>query len=637
MSENDLKIEKLIKKTRNRICKVTFYKSLLFVITLGFCVWGLFQLIALFVPFYGAKIFGSAAFLVVLIAGVIITVNKYPTLKQAAIKLDSAGYKERVLTAMELKGKNDVFSNLQKEDAIEATKQISLKKTFPFNIKWKMFLFAFLSFLFVLSTAMIPAKSKDIAEENHILKQEISEAEEELEDLVAEMIDTRELSDEEITKLEEYLDEAKQELKEAENVNEIDKIKERFENKMYTSIGEEAPNNAKQEAMAIENALNEARNGNLSIKDQEEIADRLDELAEKNQDEEMERLAQEMQQELENDGQLSNDTIAQAQQSLQPYIQSPVGPQFGTQQQGGQQGQQTQQGNQQGQQGGQDGQQGGQQSGGQQGGQNGQQGGQQSGGQQGGQDGQQGGQQSGGQQGGQDGQQGGQQSGGQQGQQGGQDGQQGGQQGGQDGQQGGQDGQQGGQDGQQGGQDGQQGGQDGQQGGQDGQQGGQDGQQGGQQGGQGGQQGGQGGQEGQQGGQQGGQGGQQGGQQGAQQGGQNSQGGQQGSQGGQQGGQGGGWDTGSKIGQESAFQGGGERVMVSDQNSGPNQFMTGQANSQGSSQLTPSQNAQVWAGENVQYEQVIGDYTRQAYDNMNQSQIPDSMKDMVKEYFSNLN
>jgi len=69
----------------------------------------------------------------------------------------------------------------------------------------------------------------------------------------------------------------------------------------------------------------------------------------------------------------------------------------------------------------------------------------------------------------------------------------------------------------------------------------------------------------------------------------------------------------------------------------PNENLTGQANQNGNSKLSQSQNGYVTAGEKKTYNQVIGDYAKKAYDNMNQSKIPGTMKDMVKNYFSNLN
>ena len=442
--EIDKRIEQIVKSARKRLCKIKFYKALLLFLIIGLVVWGIFQTIALIVPFYSASLVGIAACMVIIVAGIIITIVRYPSMKEAALKLDSKGFNERVTTSMQLKGKQDVFSTIQKNDTIAKTNGISMRKIFPLRINKLLFLFLFLSAIFVLTTAMMPAKSKELAVENHLLAEEIKEAEEELEDVVAEIIETHDLTAEEVQKLEEMVEEGKKELKECEDANEVGKVKDRIETKMYEYIGENLTDINKREAEAISNGLEAAKNGEIKTKDQEEIAKELEELAKKNQDEALKNTAEQMQNELNENGQISDDTANQAQQQLQPYInpngnpaQNPGGDPYqnqngqqGGQQQGGQNGQNGQQGpdGQNGQNGGQQGQNGGQQGGQQNGGQNGQQNGgqngQQNGGQQqGGQNGQNGqnGQQNGGQQQGQNGGQQGQYGpNGQQGQQGGQ-------------------------------------------------------------------------------------------------------------------------------------------------------------------------------------------------------------------------
>ena len=253
--EADKLIEKVVKNARKRLCKIKFYKGLLLFLIIGLSLWGLMQLISLIVPFYSATIIGIILCAVTLVVGIIITVVRYPSMKEAALKLDSKGFKERVTTSMELRGKKDIFSTMQKNDTLEKTAGISMRKIFPMKINKLLFLFLFLSSMFVLTTAMIPAKTKEIAIENHILEEEKKTAEEELEELVAEIKETHDLSVEDIEKLDEMLDEAKEELKESENSTEVDKVKERFENKIYDYIGEEMPNQYKREAEAIQNAL----------------------------------------------------------------------------------------------------------------------------------------------------------------------------------------------------------------------------------------------------------------------------------------------------------------------------------------------------------------------------------------------
>ena len=318
--EIDKRIEQIVKSARKRLCKIKFYKALLLFLIIGLCVWGIFQTIALIVPFYSAPLVGIAACMAIIVAGIVITIIRYPSMKEAALKLDSKGFNERVTTSMQLKGKQDVFSTIQKNDTIAKTNGISMRKIFPLRINKLLFLFLFLSAIFVLTTAMMPAKSKELAVENHLLAEEIKEAEEELEDVVAEIIQTHDLTAEEVQKLEEMVEEGKKELKECEDANEVGKVKDRIETKMYEYIGENLTDINKREAEAINNGLEAAKNGEVKTKDQEEIAKELEELAKKNQDEELQKTAEQMQNEINENGQVSDETANQAQEQLQPYI-----------------------------------------------------------------------------------------------------------------------------------------------------------------------------------------------------------------------------------------------------------------------------------------------------------------------------
>ena len=253
--EIDKKIEKLVKNARKRLCRIKFYKGLLLCIIIGLALWGIMQTISLIVPFYGAHVVGILLCMATIIVGVIITIFTYPSMKQAAIRFDSKGFNERVVTSMELKGKHDIFSSMQKADTLNKTSSVSMRKVFPMKINKLLFLFLFLALIFVITTGLMPAKAKEIAMENHILQEEKKIAEEEIEELVAEIKQNNDLTIEEVEKLEEMLNEAKEELAESENSTEVDKVKERFENKISDYIEEKKKEENKHEAEAIQNAL----------------------------------------------------------------------------------------------------------------------------------------------------------------------------------------------------------------------------------------------------------------------------------------------------------------------------------------------------------------------------------------------
>ena len=76
--------------------------------------------------------------------------------------------------------------------------------------------------------------------------------------------------------------------------------------------------------------------------------------------------------------------------------------------------------------------------------------------------------------------------------------------------------------------------------------------------------------------------------------------------------------------------------MMFEEGTGQNEKLTGKTISGGESKKFESQYSQMSKGTQKEYKQVIGDYTNKAYSKMNQSKIPNSMKDFIKGYFTNL-
>ncbi len=72
----------------------------------------------------------------------------------------------------------------------------------------------------------------------------------------------------------------------------------------------------------------------------------------------------------------------------------------------------------------------------------------------------------------------------------------------------------------------------------------------------------------------------------------------------------------------------------------PNDFdnfgITGRDNGGGDSQLIKTTEGLTFAGTAADYETVISAYTGMAYSALNSSSVPEAMKDVVKNYFSEL-
>ena len=77
--------------------------------------------------------------------------------------------------------------------------------------------------------------------------------------------------------------------------------------------------------------------------------------------------------------------------------------------------------------------------------------------------------------------------------------------------------------------------------------------------------------------------------------------------------------------------------MMFEEGTGSQENLTGKQIAGGESKKFESQYSKTSKGEQKEYQQVVGDYTNKAYSKMNQSKIPNSMKDYIKGYFSGLN
>lgn len=64
--------------------------------------------------------------------------------------------------------------------------------------------------------------------------------------------------------------------------------------------------------------------------------------------------------------------------------------------------------------------------------------------------------------------------------------------------------------------------------------------------------------------------------------------------------------------------------------------LSGQKNNGGSSEITSGENSQTNKGNSVPYNQVFGEYRDEAFESINTSNIPEGMKEIVKDYFSSL-
>lgn len=96
-----------------------------------------------------------------------------------------------------------------------------------------------------------------------------------------------------------------------------------------------------------------------------------------------------------------------------------------------------------------------------------------------------------------------------------------------------------------------------------------------------------------------------------------------------------GWNYGSKDGHEKNISYDSELVSVPN-GVGEDENLTGK-NKEGTSYLSKGGDALTWSGNAVDYEQVVGEYSKQALSEIEQSDYPAGVQDLVKSYFEELN
>lgn len=101
-------------------------------------------------------------------------------------------------------------------------------------------------------------------------------------------------------------------------------------------------------------------------------------------------------------------------------------------------------------------------------------------------------------------------------------------------------------------------------------------------------------------------------------------------------GNGGGYNTGSKNGVEKEYVKNTSEEVTIPEKVGDDENLTGKTSGDGQSYTQSSKNGLAWAGNSVNYSQVVGDYANQAYSDVESNKVPDSMKEIVKSYFAGL-
>lgn len=227
-------LKQKIKDCRRKLNLAKILENCVYYISFGALAAVLVEGISLFVPFYYANYFAAGCIGIGCLTGLVRTFLTWADMKAAAKKLDSFGLQERTMTAYENLDKEDAFTKMQRNDAVQMLKENESNIRISIKPNTRHLLAFVFSLACVCTLALVPSVAKEQAKEQHALKQEVKEKKKELSSVMdaLEDIDTKSLSAEEKKKLQELmksLEMSKKELDQVDSAQELASANERLQ------------------------------------------------------------------------------------------------------------------------------------------------------------------------------------------------------------------------------------------------------------------------------------------------------------------------------------------------------------------------------------------------------------------------
>lgn len=163
------------------------------------------ELASLIWPFYHVHPAAALCFGIGLLAGIGYAVYRRADMRQAAMRLDSFGLKERMVTAYELMGQESELARMQRQDACACYNRVRERIRIPLLPDRKHILALLLSAAVVLAMGFIPSPVRDQARLRHQVQEKAQERQEELEELLEALqgVDMDSLTEEQKAQLQE--------------------------------------------------------------------------------------------------------------------------------------------------------------------------------------------------------------------------------------------------------------------------------------------------------------------------------------------------------------------------------------------------------------------------------------------------
>ena len=259
-------INLFINKVRLKLNSRQFRASLIKTIMWGLLSMLVIQSVSLFIPMYYSVYIGIAAVALSILAGICIGIKKRIDNRQAAIYIDSFGFKEKIITAYENQNYKDRVCQLQREDAERTLRNNQVRVRIDRNIPWLRVAIDLILIICILLASVMDTPARNKAREIHLAKKQAEEAVKEINEMLEalEKVEKGELSDAELKELEKMmksLELSKENFKKVKSKSELESARSAYDYK----LGD------------IEDKLNSIANGKSgnaykSIKDAAEIA-----------------------------------------------------------------------------------------------------------------------------------------------------------------------------------------------------------------------------------------------------------------------------------------------------------------------------------------------------------------------------
>ncbi len=199
---------KIIRAYRRRMNMADFLKKSVFALSIGAGAGILFQAAAFFTPMYYVNLYAMLALLLAEMSVLVVMLIKRTTMEQAALRMDSFGFEERIVTAYENIDKEGTFVGLQREDAMKKLRENRERIQIPLMPSLKRTSLLFLLLVVSAGLSLLPSASKDRAGELHRVKKEAQEKEDEIEEFIEalEQLEEEELTEEQKEALHEMVE-----------------------------------------------------------------------------------------------------------------------------------------------------------------------------------------------------------------------------------------------------------------------------------------------------------------------------------------------------------------------------------------------------------------------------------------------